>query len=594
MVAGAALAVSPLALITGTFISHDVIPKVILLTTGAALLLLFLSQWAAGVGSLRQNSAGKQFFILILAQFTSLVLSTLFSTQFSLSLAGTVWRRFGLVEQTAVLIIATAVASLVAFNPSSIGMLFRAVAICGGLAATYGILQYFSLDPFIDRSLYAVEYFGGVARPPSTMGHALYFSGYLVVVLFIAISLALHERAPAWKRVGVAAAALSGIAIVLTGTRSALLAVIGAGGLFIWRAVRGRKQRVSLKLLWAAALASTAMAVFIFSPAGANLRHRIAQWQTETGGPRLQMWRESPALISEHPVLGAGPETFAGEFRKIQSVKLSREYPDFYNETPHNALIDAACAQGIPGALILVCLFASVWSPSVRNVSAKPLMWGIEAAMLGLLIGSMFASLILVTSLYLWSLAGMAAAITPATEPERNRRAPALLRVSAAAVAFFFLAAAAILGLQDAAWMNLGRSVANKDIAGAEDAYSGATLFGSWIPGYELWASREWALLGRSLGNSPDGAAAWRMAASAASQAEVGSEERFSAAYQSSVLAVAAGDLPRAESEARKTIGLAPNWYKGHLLLSQILQIAGKYDAAAREAQRSRALGWTK
>jgi Tfp pilus assembly protein PilF len=112
------------------------------------------------------------------------------------------------------------------------------------------------------------------------------------------------------------------------------------------------------------------------------------------------------------------------------------------------------------------------------------------------------------------------------------------------------------------------------------------------MPGYELWASREMASLGRSLGNTEAGASCWRMASDAAALAETRSEERFSAAYQSSVLAVAAGNLKRAELKARETIRLAPNWYKGHLLLSQILQIAGQNQDAAREAQISTVLGW--
>src|SRR5580704_9527361 len=106
---------------------------------------------------------------------------------------------------------------------------------------------------------------------------------------------------------------------------------------------------------YAAILAVVLVAVpaFVFSPAGDNLRNRTLQWGHDFGGARFQMWLECPALIAQHPVLGEGPDRFAGEFRKIQSVELSRRYPDFYNETPHNALIDAACAQGIPGLMIL-------------------------------------------------------------------------------------------------------------------------------------------------------------------------------------------------------------------------------------------------
>jgi hypothetical protein len=98
--------------------------------------------------------------------------------------------------------------------------------------------------------------------------------------------------------------------------------------------------------------------------------------------------------------------------------------------------------------------------------------------------------------------------------------------------------------------------------------------------------------LGRALGNGADSASAWRLAADASALSEKRGEERFNAAYQSSVLAVAASDIDRAESQARIAVGLAPNWYKSHLLLSQILQIRGNSPEASREANVSRTLGW--
>jgi Tfp pilus assembly protein PilF len=98
------------------------------------------------------------------------------------------------------------------------------------------------------------------------------------------------------------------------------------------------------------------------------------------------------------------------------------------------------------------------------------------------------------------------------------------------------------------------------------------------------------AVLGRTLGDTKDGAACWIKAGEAAAIAETQSEERFSAAYQLSLLAVAAGNLPQADVKARETIRLAPNWYRGHDLMSQILQMAGHSRDAVRVAMVSDAL----
>jgi O-antigen ligase len=589
VILGVAVAVTPLALITGIFISHDVIPKLFMLTAAAAFLLFLYRRWSAFLEALWGLSRGRMFLILVVAQIASLVLSTLFSGQIPLSVAGTVWRRFGLIGQTAALVVAVGVACMAASRPAWVTILYRAISVCGGLASIYGIFQYFGVDPFLDRKLYSIEYFGGVTRPPSTMGHALYFSAYLVPVLFIAVSAALTETSGMWRRWCALVAVLAGTAIILSATRSAIVAAVAGGILFGWRALRRPAMTFRLKYAAVVFSAVVALSAFILSPLGHNLRNRMQQWRDDPGGPRLRMWKECPALIALHPVLGEGPDTFAGEFRRVQSLQLSRAYPDFYNETPHNALLDAACAQGIPGVVILAGIFLLTWRSGRAGHST-----GLDAAMLGILISSMFASLTLVTSLYLWTIAGLAVALNPGQalpDTSPKRRVP---RIACFALGAAYLAAGLVLTLQDAAWADMNSAVDARNFAAARDAYSRAISVAPGLPGYELWASREWAVLARSLSESREATEAWKFAGNAAALAEADGEERFSAAYQSSVLAIAASDITRAESEARSAIRLAPNWYKGHLLLSQILQFSGRTADADREAALSASMGWRK
>ncbi|HEU5022732.1 MAG TPA: hypothetical protein VFT60_12605, partial [Bryobacteraceae bacterium] len=125
-------------------------------------------------------------------------------------------------------------------------------------------------------------------------------------------------------------------------------------------------------------------------------------------------------------------------------------------------------------------------------------------------------------------------------------------------------------------------------------AYSSATAAAFGLPGYELWASREWATLGRAIANSPDAATAWKLAADAAARAESNGEEQFSAAYQASVLQLALGNLAGAEAQSREAIRLAPNWYKGHLLRSQLLSYMRRNQESAREADLAASLGWSR
>ena len=62
------------------------------------------------------------------------------------------------------------------------------------------------------------------------------------------------------------------------------------------------------------------------------------------------VWRDSLPIIRDRWLVGIGPEVFAGEFRKRQSLQLSRAFPDHYHEDPHNLLLGAAINQGVAGS----------------------------------------------------------------------------------------------------------------------------------------------------------------------------------------------------------------------------------------------------
>ncbi|HEX4137349.1 MAG TPA: O-antigen ligase family protein [Bryobacteraceae bacterium] len=566
-------AVTPLGLLTGTFLSHDVMPKVILVLSGAALLLFLLPRWSGGFAQLRANQRGRWFLWLAAAQGLLLAASTLFSTQPLVSFAGTTWRRFGMMEQLATLVIACCIAACSVRSakgqPDSIRPLWRAVVVCGGVAAIYGISQYFGLDPFLDRRLYAIDYLGGIVRPPATMGHAIYFSAYLVPVGLIAAWQAIEEMSVGWRLLHAAVAALAPLAILLSGSRGALLGLAGGALVLTWF------RRPSRKLAGLGAGAVLAVAALVaFSPMGENLRHRIAQWREDPGSVRVAVWRESPVLIAKAPWLGSGPETFAAAFRAVESVELSRAYPDFINETPHNAFVDAACAEGLPGALILAGLFALG-----LGGKGSP---GLRAAMAGMLICSLFASFSLVTGMYLWAIAGISAAEeTPAKVAQNTSYRGKILAPFGIAAGVAFLALAILLSVQDAAYADLGRAVDARDLPQARLDLARATSFGLGMPGYELWGSQEMSKL-----------KAWSEARDAAALAEGRGEDPSSAAYQASILQIVNGDAGRAEAKAGEAIVLAPNWYKPHLLRAQILQAMGRNAEAAQEARSSMALGW--
>jgi O-antigen ligase len=589
-----ALAVTPLCLLNGTFLSHDVMPKIIVTFACAALLLALSPWWIPGIHRLWNEPAGKVYLILVSVQAVSLLLSAAASVQPWLSLTGTLWRRFGAVEQIAVLAIGAAAAATTALHRDWLSTLFRATSLSGALASVYAIFQYFGVDPFLDPSLYKLEMFGSVARPPATMGHAIYLAAWLVPVACIAASSAWTDASPAWRWLHTGAAALACAAIFLSGTRGALIAVVVAAAFFAVRSGAASSARARRRSLAVAAIIIAVIAGFTLSPAGKGMRSRLVQWREDLGGPRLAVWLESPALIEKNPLFGSGPDTFAGEFRRIESINLSRAYPDFYHETPHNALIDSASAQGIPGVLILSGLFllgSGVWPR--RDPANRIAIAGLEAAILGIFVSSLFASFTIVESAYLWSLTGICSALRIAELKQIPRMLPAWWPVPAMLLAATFLFTALVLSVPDAIYSGLADAVAHRDLARASRIQASASSWklGLPLPGYDLFASRQFATLARELAGTPGESKAWSEAAQAAAVAETSGEEKFSAAFQSSVLAISTGDLKRAESEARAAIALAPNWYRPHLFLGKILEATGRTGEGLAEQQLSTRLG---
>ena len=325
-----AIAVTPLCLMNGVFLSHDVIPKVLVTLATAAALLFLLPQWAPSTASLWEAGQGRWFLVLVAAQAFSLALSTAFSGQPALSFAGTVWRRFGSAEQFATLVIAAAASAVAVSDAGWFRSLCRACSVTGGIGAIYGIAQYFGIDPFLDPALYKIEAFGGIVRPPATMGHAIYFAAWLTPVALLAAAAAQEETVSLWRRIHAGVAVLACVAILLSGTRGAVLAV-AAGAILLLVRLRGRKTlRGFATAAGVLAACVCIVGLFAISPPGENLRHRLYQWRQDLGGPRSMLWRESPALFWRHPLAGIGPETFAVEFRKIELVEMSRAYPDLY------------------------------------------------------------------------------------------------------------------------------------------------------------------------------------------------------------------------------------------------------------------------
>src|SRR5579871_1189660 len=348
-------ALSAILILPGVSFYFDVVPKVVVILLGAAAVFLVRRERPAAA-----SAPLRWFTMIVAAQAVLIVLATAFSTYPLLSLLGGTWRRSGAIAEIAVLVLAAAGAAHLAVDGTRLRMLLRITVLASIPLSIYGILQHFGIDPILPAAGY---HFGEgqymIVRPPATLGHAAYFATYLLYAAFAGAGLARQEDRRPWKTSAIAASVLALFGIVLSGTRAAILGlVIG----LVWAALRrdefrrGTKETIRYVLV-AATVLMAGVALLYFSPAGARLRAR-AFWASEDrlGGSRLQLWKDSLKMAGDRWLIGYGPETFALEFPRHQSVELAREYPDFYHESPHNIFLDALDSKGVFGLMAMIAL----------------------------------------------------------------------------------------------------------------------------------------------------------------------------------------------------------------------------------------------
>ncbi len=565
----ATLAVTPLVIVPHYFFFYDITPKIAVALIGiSTVLLLGIRDGIRDkLGRMWTSPLGRAFCLVAGAQAIWLLVSTVFSTHPALAWNGGNWRRLGFVSQFAVIAFVGAVAA-----GGALQMILRATTVAGIAASAYGILEYFGVDPLVSPAGYHIgEGITAIVRPPSTLGHADYFAGYLLYVVYFSAALIATESQHRWKAIGGVAAILASAAIVLSGTRGAMLA-LAAGAILLWIWKRPR-----LRTRHAIVIATLCMfgAAFYLSRAGVQLRARW-HWAREDwrGGARLLLWRDSLRMASQRPLIGFGPETFGLEFPRYQSVALSRAYPGFYHESPHNIFLDALVSQGIPG-LAFLAGFVGLGCLAARKQRASPYLL---AALGAGLIGGIFVCFTLTGSLYFYATIALLVSLG-IPEPSREApRLPAVAQLAAVAAMALFLSFAVQVSLSD---VFLARAKLDLDagrIAGAVSVYKRSQYWHTAGSSDDLYFSRALAAASRSA--SPQ-------AFAIAQRAVETSEERQNAWYNLAGFYATRNDLPGVVTSLRRSAEASPNWFKPHWALSQVLLISGQRPEAMAEAARA-------
>jgi O-antigen ligase len=563
----------------GQMFYFDVAPKVAVLLVGTAVLL---------IGSTRQRALPHPytFWYWVAAGILSLAISTLLSTNHAISVFGSTWREYGTITQVTVLLFAALAAWNVAAKEANGRAILRAIAAAAALSGAYGVAQYCGRDPFQPSAPYHIGAgIWTIVRPPGTMGYASYLATWLLMAIFLCIGLARWESNVLWKRLALATAAIALIAMLLTGTRAAVLGLMVGGAVWAWWG----GYRINRKVWIGAAVALLCGIALYLSPAGQQMRSRT-RWFVEDpwGGARPLLWHDSLHMGFTHLAAGFGPEVFSANFPHYESKELAKAYPNYAHESPHNMFLDALLAQGIPGLAVLLGLcgagFAAAWRLKRRN---RPLAACLAAALAAGIVSQQFTAMTVPTAVLFFTVIALAAGLASSPPEPRTGIRPAIaLWIAAAPLVALALAFVAFrLVSADVALQAARRSLEAGDLHAASEAYDQYRR--SRLPGVsaDLWYSRALMEVARKSTDMAVIERAYGQAEDAAERAILTAEEPFNAWYNAAQLLAMENNPGATERCLRAAIQAHPYWFKPHWTLAQLLALQSRPQEAGWEAE---------
>ncbi len=575
----------PVVIAPGILFHYDITPKIAILALAAAMALASPRAVADRATVLWKSGSGRWLCVLALAQILWLAVTTAFSSRPYFSLFGSSWRRMGLLSLCALVVFVLTATAHFFQNPRQIKITLRAFALAAIVASIYGIAQYFDIDPLQNASAYHAQAGDSlIVRPPGTLGHADYFGWWLAIALFCSVGLARVELG-AWRWAARSASVLSAAAVVLSGTRSAMVAVIA--GFICFAVLTGFKfQR---KHAAAALLCVALLTAFYVSPAGVRARARV-KWSADEplGGARPLLWRDSLRMAAARPFAGFGLETFAAEFPRYESVELAQLFPDYFHESPHNAALDVLTSEGFPGVLIAVgwMLLGGYAALRARRNEAA-----FGAAMTSALVASCVAGIFgVVTIGPLFATAVVLAILIALDQHDTGARVafrPSVLMAFSVPLALCLAGYAILLTVADFNLQRFQRVAARAGDAKIIAAYDAVTR--TALPGGadDLYCSRQLSLRCAAMRDPGIRAACAHSATQAAGRATLTADNPPNAWYNLAMFAAGQNDARGVEIALRTSAQQAPNWYKPHWALANLLVLNGRIEEARKEADRA-------
>jgi len=354
------------------------------------LLLLFFTQLldqeykTSIVNRARMLFARAKLPLILLSIFSFLLLvSTIFSVDRTLSFWGDPMRSGGFLNLVFYFIFGAL--ALLGIKGKDWNKLWNG-AIVGGIGVAFvAFFQQFNL--------FSVLFITTSARPPSTLGGALFLGAYMLLLLVITVSLLFHEVSKKKQLFYFLSAVLFVLALFISGSRSAYLGLFFATLYFVFlfpsaafQAPRAAfvtpKLIRTVKILLVAVCLLSATSLYLVNQYPEQTKTSIdsiqnQSLQTVTNNivgrlsfatvlrePRLSAWRVGMEAMQDRPLLGYGIENFSVGFDQFFDPSFSNfeskilTAPTNWWDRAHNVFLEVGVSAGIPALLIYIGFFS--------------------------------------------------------------------------------------------------------------------------------------------------------------------------------------------------------------------------------------------
>jgi O-antigen ligase len=325
--------------------------------------LLSFSVWQFAFYRLKFN---KNRLIAILVPlvifFASLVISLIFSVDFSSSWFGSYDRNEGLISYFfyGLWLIILLFNFNDIFNDNRLSRLLLSISVSASLVSIYAICQFFGFD-FINWSEPAYI----TKRAFSSLGQPNYLACWLVMALPISAYLLYIAKNLQWRLVYGLFFILQLGALFTTGSRSAFLSffIISLAWLFIF----SLKEKKSLqKNIWKIFLVilisfiSFIILLFVINPTRV---HELGNFKEGSAGVRIELWQNGFKAFLSKPIFGYGLENQKEAYVKYYQPDFAiYARPNTYSDRAHNFLLDILLTGGLVGLSAFIYLMYSVFS----------------------------------------------------------------------------------------------------------------------------------------------------------------------------------------------------------------------------------------